>query len=474
MRSLPHITLLCALLVPFGAGCRHVAPEPLSAARSAAALRARNLQDPGLREFMAEQLGHAPEPWPRERWGLADLTLAALFFQPEMRVVEAAADVAAAHVGAAGQLPNPTVSVLPQRLSNPSGGISPWLAAVQVDWTLETAGKRRHRRAAAQARAGAAALAIPAAAWGLRGRLLDALVSLAAAEARHANQAQARDTQAHLVGLLEARLRAGAVDESRVSLQRLALARMRADAARSGRQALEARAGLASVLGVSVAALEGVEIDFSLSEIPQDLAALESGKAQRAALLGRADVLAMLSRYAASEEDLRLELAKQVPDLHLGPAYEFDQGDNKWGLALSLELPLLSQNQGSIDEALARRRELAARFERLQARVIGAVDAALASLRGSRAELREARHLVEGARARQRLTRAALSEGATDRVALLHTDLEVQRASVLLIDSEEQLQNAAARLEQAVQPREAFAFRAPAGLAPEPSTQETP
>ena len=66
--------------------------------------------------------------------------------------------------------------------------------------------------------------------------------------------------------------------------------------------------------------------------------------------------------------DLRLEIARQYPDLHLNPGYEFDQADSKWALGLSIELPLLNQNQGPIAEAEARRLESAARFESLQAR----------------------------------------------------------------------------------------------------------
>lgn len=469
-----RVILLCVLLTTLDAGCRHVTPLPLSPESSAVALGTRSLDDPDLRDFMADQLGHLPEPWPKTRWNLRDLTLAGLFFQPEMRVAAAVANVAEARIGAISQLPNPTLSLFPQRLSNPATGISPWLAVAQIDWTFETAGKRRLRRAAAQARAGAAKLAISVAAWRLRGRLAKAILTLEAAKVRRTVRIEAREAQARLVAMLEARLRVGAADQSSIALQRLALTGMRADAARAHRLELEAKAGLASVLGLPVAALEAVEISFALGVIPKDLAELESAEARRAALLGRADVLAMLSTYAAAEADLRLELAKQFPDLHIGPAYEFDQGSNKWGLALSLELPLLSQNQGAIDEALARRSEVATRFEALQSQVVAEVESALASLRGSRVELSEAHSLLEGARQRRNLAGAAFAAGAADRVTLLNADLEIQRATAVLIDSEEQLQNAAARLEQAVQPPRAFEYADPRDTSAESAAQELP
>jgi len=168
--------LLCVLLLATGGGCIHVAPEPLSAERSATALEIRNLAAPELRDFIAAQSGARPEAWPLPSWNLEDLTLAALFFAPDLREARAGADVATAGVRTAGQLPNPTLSVLPQGVSNAIAGASPWIAVVQIDWTIETAGKRGHRRAAAQARADAAALALPSAVWSLRGRLVEAVV----------------------------------------------------------------------------------------------------------------------------------------------------------------------------------------------------------------------------------------------------------------------------------------------------------
>ena len=62
-----------------------------------------------------------------------------------------------------------------------------------------------------------------------------------------------------------------------------------------------------------------------------------------------------------------LELARQYPDLHVGTGYTFDQGQNKWALGLSIDLPLLDQNQGPIAEAEAARDEAAARFVAIQA-----------------------------------------------------------------------------------------------------------
>src|SRR5258706_4613452 len=196
---MPSRTFAFAIALAAVVGCRHVAPRPLSAEESGARLAAQSLADPGLRDLLAERSGGSAEPWPRTRWGLRDLTLAALYLSPELRVARAASDVAAAHVGAEAQRPNPTLSFLPQRVVRPESGVSPWVAAVALDWPIETAGKRARRRAAAEARASAAEIAVRTATWRVRSDVYEGVVGLRAAERR-------RDALAHTVELRAQRL----------------------------------------------------------------------------------------------------------------------------------------------------------------------------------------------------------------------------------------------------------------------------
>jgi outer membrane protein, heavy metal efflux system len=446
-----------SLAILFAAGCRHVAPQPLSPGQSADRLAARTLADPGLRDFLTEQRGRSPELWPQKRWDLGDLTLAALYFSPDLRVARAEAEVVEAGVGTASQRPNPKLSFLPQRVARPESGLSPWLAAVQLDWPIETAGKRAHRRAAARARASAADLAVRSAEWSLRTAVYEAVASLRAADVRSEWLARSVDLQRERLGLIEHRRAAGEVAESITAPARMALARSTVDLAAAERRRSEARAALATTLGTPPQGLDAIEVAFALEAPPRDLEALGSLGARRIALLGRSDVLARLADYAAAEEDLRLELSKQVPDLHLGPGYEYDQGVDKWGLGVSLELPLVNRNEGAIDEAVARRSAAAARFEALQAQVIGEIATASASLEGARREEASARDQLAHAERAVMLARARLAQGALDRVGLLDAELEAQLAAGALVDAQERVHLAVARLERAVEQPERLA-----------------
>src|SRR5207244_7786011 len=109
---------------------------------------------------------------------------------------------------------------------------------------------------------------------------------------------------------------------------------------------------LAEALGVSLAALNGVELNFE--EFKRSLDAVPDATIRRQALLNRADIRAGLAEYAASQSALQLEIARQYPNIHLNPRYQLDQTDNKWTLGLTVELPVLNRNQGPIAEAEAR------------------------------------------------------------------------------------------------------------------------
>jgi outer membrane protein TolC len=65
--------------------------------------------------------------------------------------------------------------------------------------------------------------------------------------------------------------------------------------------------------------------------------------------------------YEAAEQSLHLEVRKQYPDLQIGPAYEWDEGQNKIGLGAGLPLPLLNANRQGI--AIARAERDAARVQ---------------------------------------------------------------------------------------------------------------
>jgi outer membrane protein TolC len=429
-------------------GCARFTPKPVSPEDSAARFEQRSLADESLHRYAETILHRAFPAWPPAAWDLETLTLAAFYFSPDLAVARANYESVSAGKITAAQRPNPTVSVSPAY--NTTTAIpSPWLVTATLDVPIETAGKRSHRRTQAAHLSDAARFTLASAAWEVRVRLRRALLELWSAERSESLLREQQDAQQTIVRLLEAEQAAGGITAAEVSRERMALEQTklaRLDA--EGRRA-QARSQLAGVMGVPASALEGVIISFAAFEQPP--AELPSLEARRRALLNRSDVLAALAGYAASESALQLEIARQYPDLHLNPGYEFDQGDNKWGVGLSFELPVLNQNRGPIAEAEARRRESAARFDALQARVIGEIDAALAGCRNADRKFAVATELLSQAQKQEHATEEMARVGELSRQAVAAAQLETASIGLARLDALLKVQQAAATLENALQ-----------------------
>ena len=445
MRIVPS---LAALALPLWlAGCAHFELKPLDVTQSASDFDARTLDTPELRAFIETNLGPV-SAWPPALWDFKQLTLAALFLHPKLDLARAElASVRAAEITAGGR-PNPTVGVTPEYNFNAASGVSPWIATVQFDIPIETAGKRGHRIARAQHLSDAARLRLGSLAWEVRAGVRNALLDLGDALRRVDLLERQLAAQQRAVVALETKLANGAATSGEVAPFRLALARTRKDITDARVQTDEARARLASSVGVPLKSLPPVT---ALSaDVPPD-ASFASVEARRRALTSRADLLAALAEYAAAETALKLEIAKQYPDVHLGTGYQFDQGENKWALGLTVEIPVLNRNQGPIAEASAKRAEAAARVLALQARIVGDVDRALAVWQGAQASAAAMEAVRTAQQNRLASLKAQFDAGAIESLDLLNAEVELAADELFQWEARVKAMRASGELEDAIQ-----------------------
>jgi outer membrane protein TolC len=434
------------------AGCAHYSPQRLEPEKSAAQFDACRLDDPGLENFLAQNLGQVPQSWPLEKWDLNSLTLAAFYFHPDLEVARAQWRVAEAGALTAGARPNPSISFSPGYDTQIPGNYSPWLIPVTLDIPIETAGKRGKRIAEAEKMAESARWSFVTAAWQVRSNVRDALLDFEMSGRRAALLQKQFAAQTEIVKQLQQRLDAGAMARPELTTAQIALNKSQLDLSAAQAKRADARSRLAQALGLSLAALDDVklEADFS-AKVP---AALTTAEARSLALHSRADILGALADYAAEEADLRLQVAKQYPDLHLGPAYAWNNGnagDSQWSLGVTLELPILDQNQGPIAEAEARRKLAAAKFAALQAQVSGAIDRAVAGLAAARKQLQTGATVLAAAEAQQKSVAAQVQAGAAERLDLSSAEIELNTVRLAQLDGESQLQSAIGALEDALQ-----------------------
>jgi len=430
------------------AGCAHFKPQPLAPEKTAAQFESRRLDDAGLKKFLEQNLGHELQNWPETNWNFQELTLAAFYFQPSLEVARAQWRVAQAGIKTAGGRPNPTLSLTPG-YDTTTAIPSPWFPAVNLDLPVETMGKRGKRIAEAKNLSESARLDIVTAAWKVRSDVRASLLDFTVAERRAAFLEKQLAAQQQIVKLLQQRLDAGEIARPEFTSAQIALNKPQIDLSDAQSKRAGARSRLAESLGVSAAALDCVKFQFDFSALPAD--GLTSAEARRAALQSRADILGALADYAASEDDLRLEIAKQFPDVHLNPGYQYDQGDNKWSVGLTFDLPILNQNQGPIAEAKARRELAAAKFLQLQAQVIAEIDRAVAGSRVAEEQFKTGNALFESEQQQQKSAQAQLEVGAANQLDFVGAQVELNSALLAQLENEAQLQTALGQLEDALQ-----------------------
>jgi outer membrane protein TolC len=240
--------------------------------------------------------------------------------------------------------------------------------------------------------------------------------------------------QAEFTAVFARRLAVGESSRPDADAARAGASRARADRIAAQGRLAEARAALAAALGVPHAAIEGLHLSWPGFDDPPSEDALTLASVRTAGLLNRIDVRRALAEVAAAEAALGLELARRFPDFSVGPGYQWDHGEKKFTLSLSITLPVFDFNAGPIAEAEARRKEAVSRFVATQARAIAEMERALVRFRSARAEFDEREGALAAAVSRENSLRRAFETGETDRLALL----EARLASI---------SNAASRLE---------------------------
>lgn len=260
--------------------------------------------------------------------------------------------------------------------------------------------------------------------------------------------------------LLEAANRSEAITRQLVeagSASALDVGLMQLEVTDGEKELLEVREGLAE-LDASLSALVGIDARH-LGEPVDDLERLprfalpESEAARRLLLEHHHDLSRLRARHAVAEARLRLEVAKQYPDLELGAGYAGEAGENKkvLGLSLGVSLPIFDRNQRGIALAEQERERIRAEYEATLGLALSTLDGLLAR----RTILEERSRLLEETalpRAEQNVDVAIQSIRAGElnalRVLEVERHLRTLRIEALQVDAD--LYANAARIEQLI------------------------
>jgi outer membrane protein, heavy metal efflux system len=446
MAVIRQISLL--LLATPVVGCASYHAAPLAPEVIAGRYASRGFDADAVRTELARIAPTAV--WDGQTWDRLSLFAAALAANPS--VAEARARAASAQAAARAARAGPAVSLTltAEYARNPPES-SPWLYGVTSDVPLDIGARRGARVSAAQFVALAARYDFSEAVWLTRMAIRRALAEriLAAREEQIGEELmRLRERQ---VSALERRFEAGEAARSeleRVRTEASVDARHMTDA--EGRL-IAARLALAQALGVSSAAIDNAPLTWDGFDSPVAPEEAEVTRLREAALLARGDILRAAAAYDQAEAELRGAVARQWPELHLGPGYTWERGLVKLPLSVGLTLPSLDLGRNEVRAAEAHRTEAGAHLEAVVAGAQSAIDGALserAAARGALVRVREAD--LHAARLAAEQSDREIADGAIDRVDWAAAQVGLRLAQLAEVDALRRVHEADASLEDAL------------------------
>jgi outer membrane protein TolC len=253
------------------------------------------------------------------------------------------------------------------------------------------------------------------------------------------------------VNILERIFSAGEITRQNVDLPRIEFSKSYLAISASEGQVAETRAALAAAIGIPVAGLRGAEFAWPGVDNPPNAESFSPETIQRDAVVNRLDIRRALAQYAATEAGLQLEIAKQYPDINIGPGYTYEERHSFFTVGVSSTIPLFNRNQGPIAEAEARRKEAAAALVERQAQVIARSERALAIYTAALKELSEAESLRKLQEDQLQITQQAIRSGTDIRLNLDSVQIQILILERARIDALVRAQRALGELEDAVQ-----------------------
>ena len=280
---------------------------------------------------------------------LAEAQWVVLAFNPTLRLARLRLNQATAAAREAASWPDPRFTLSALELSEETP--DPWVITQGLEFSLPLTGRAGAYEDLKQAQQQVASLAVREAEWDVLHGLARAWVQWSASQLRIEQTERHLATLAPLIEKTSELDRSGELLPTEASLIALehAMQQSRLEGLRG--QAAERKQHLLALMGLPPG--HGVLL---LPGLTSDRSGESESQAPESALAARNPGLARLrGEYQAQEHALRMEVAKQWPDLGLGPAFESDEGRAKIGLIGGLTLPLWDANGEGIATARVER-----------------------------------------------------------------------------------------------------------------------
>lgn len=367
-------------------GCARYQPSPLDVNRELADLKSVDLQQIVLDHVRP---GQGEQRVPAEinfADGLSEPEIVALglTLNPDLRAKRVALGESRAALITAGAWPNPVVGLSVQPGID---GTSGTLIDADAMFQLLRIGERDARKQAAAANADQVKAELIAAEFKFVGEVRQQYLAVFSAHQKVALLKQTLALRQRMLDTTQQQQRLGEASSLTVSAIELEAAQGARDLRQAETELMKERLTLNRQLGLPPS------YDLNLSGLDEPLHVqvfddVSDEDLDQRIITGRYELRSAEAEYTKAEQELRLAVLEQYPSLTLGPAFERDIGGSKsLGLGLSLELPLLNQNQGPIAEKKAARDLLRAQYTALLHQLRSDAFEARALLQAAKAEV---------------------------------------------------------------------------------------
>lgn len=449
--------------------------KPIEPTKIVAKLNNKDISSAEFESYLIKQ-GYKESDLPFSSWGLNELTLSALYYHSKLDVAKAQLALANAYLESAGLKQTSALTGNLARSNQANNDIRPWAYGLNVEIPIETTQKRAIRIEEAQHLVEVARIDVADVAWQLRSQIAKDLLRYHENMALQQLLAQELKQQDSLIKILEKRMQLGIVSNTDLNAakmqQQKTIFALNDEQSKSG----EILALLAADVGLSYEKfsqikLKPLDIDANLTQQATNLLGPTAKKLQENALLNRLDIRRGLEKYAAAEAKVKLEVAKQTPDISLNPGFAFEFGDKVWSLGFSTLLNLLNKNPTLINEATQLREVEGAQFEALQAKIIGDLNQHIARYEASLQNLKQVKQQQTAKMAYSRKIQRQFDAGLIDRLELTKSEMNDALIEKQLLAAQFNSMDAALALEDMMQRPIFDDFKLPTSAPHNPSAE---
>ncbi len=378
--------LVSAAALAAASGCRTHQRQPLQLADYAEQWPDRPLDIEPIQQYAAMLAGSPESPAPfdsSDGLSLHEAEAVALHFNPQLRLARADAEVPLASARQAGWWPDPQFEAELLRFvdrgdktrfkfDGPSiDGINasgpevtplgfrrvdgdyiddPWIAGAGLTITIPISGRLAVAKDLAWSQYTAAWRRIAVQEWELITALRTAWLEWSSAVERLRITREYVARLEDIAATTERLVAAGEMRPTEGRLLQIELARRRTSLWSLEREQEQPRLLLLALLGLTPQA--PVKL---YPQIPSAAVGVPPHRRKAELVAHHPRIKSAEADYETAEQQLRLEIRRQYPDVNIGPSYSFEEGFSRLGFGLGLALPLWNRNRQAIAEAGAAR-----------------------------------------------------------------------------------------------------------------------